>query len=141
MRDEENPLHRDSSQRRHLEPSRKRHGGGAANFLLYRIPYGQFAKVSMAVVSRDSFRGRQTVSAELAQIRVLTVDNHALVREGIAVVLDSESYMRVMAEASKMAVEIAEHQAGDALTDLEVQVLKEVADGDANKIVADRLAI
>jgi|GEM_PF-4213341 DNA-binding NarL/FixJ family response regulator len=95
----------------------------------------------MAVVSRDSFRGRQTVSAELAQIRVLTVDNHALVREGIAVVLDSESYMRVMAEASKMAVEIAEHQAGDALTDLEVQVLKEVADGDANKIVADRLAI
>jgi DNA-binding NarL/FixJ family response regulator len=42
---------------------------------------------------------------------------------------------------SEVAVEMAEHQADDALTDREIEVLKLVAAGNANKIVADHLSI
>lgn len=41
----------------------------------------------------------------------------------------------------EIAVEIAEHHSDDALTEREIEVLREVAAGNANKIVADRLAI
>jgi DNA-binding NarL/FixJ family response regulator len=41
----------------------------------------------------------------------------------------------------EIAVEIAEHHGDDALTEREVEVLREVAAGNANKNVADHLAI
>ena len=41
----------------------------------------------------------------------------------------------------EVAMEMAEHHADDALTDREIDVLRQVAAGNANKIVADNLAI
>jgi DNA-binding NarL/FixJ family response regulator len=41
----------------------------------------------------------------------------------------------------EIASEMAEHAADDALTQREVQVLKEVSTGNANKIIADKLSI
>lgn len=41
----------------------------------------------------------------------------------------------------EIAVEMAEHQADDALTEREIEVLREVAAGNANKVVALRLAV
>lgn len=41
----------------------------------------------------------------------------------------------------EIAVEMAEHHADDALTEREIEVLRQVAAGNANKIVALRLAI
>ena len=41
----------------------------------------------------------------------------------------------------EIAVEMAEHHADDALTEREIEVLREVADGNANKRIADHLAI
>ena len=41
----------------------------------------------------------------------------------------------------EIATEIAEHHSDDALTDREIEVLRQVASGNANKMVADRLAI
>src|SRR5258708_20770694 len=42
---------------------------------------------------------------------------------------------------SEIAIEMAEHHADDALTEREMQVLRQVAAGNANKIVADHLEI
>jgi DNA-binding NarL/FixJ family response regulator len=41
----------------------------------------------------------------------------------------------------EIAVEMAEHHADDALTEREIDVLRQVASGNANKIIADNLAI
>lgn len=41
----------------------------------------------------------------------------------------------------EIAVEMAEHHSDDALTEREIEVLREVAAGNANKLVADHLAI
>ena len=41
----------------------------------------------------------------------------------------------------EIAVEMAEHHADDALTEREIEVLREVAAGNANKVVALRLAV
>jgi len=41
----------------------------------------------------------------------------------------------------EIAVELAEHHADDALTDREIGVLRQVASGNANKIIADNLEI
>jgi DNA-binding NarL/FixJ family response regulator len=41
----------------------------------------------------------------------------------------------------EIAVEMAEHHADDALTDREIEILRQVASGNANKIVADNLHI
>lgn len=41
----------------------------------------------------------------------------------------------------EIAMEMAEHHADDALTEREIEVLREVADGNANKRIADHLAI
>ena len=41
----------------------------------------------------------------------------------------------------EIAVELAEHHADDALTEREIEVLREVAAGNANKVVALRLAV
>jgi len=41
----------------------------------------------------------------------------------------------------EIAVEMAEHHSDDALSEREIEVLRLVADGSANKMVADRLAI
>ena len=41
----------------------------------------------------------------------------------------------------EIAVEVAEHSADDALTPREIEVLREVAAGNSNKIIADRLRI
>jgi len=42
---------------------------------------------------------------------------------------------------AEIASEMAEHAADDALTPREIEVLKEVATGNANKIIADKLSI
>src|SRR5215813_10856040 len=42
---------------------------------------------------------------------------------------------------AEIAVEMAEHHTDDALTDREIEVLREVAAGNSNKIIADRLSI
>src|SRR4029077_8780806 len=42
---------------------------------------------------------------------------------------------------SEIAVEMAEHHTDDALTEREIEVLRQVASGNANKIIADNLAI
>jgi len=42
---------------------------------------------------------------------------------------------------AEIAVEIAQHHADDTLSEREIQVLKHVAAGKANKIIADQLAI
>ena len=42
---------------------------------------------------------------------------------------------------SEIAVEMAEHHADDALTQREIEVLRQVASGNANKIIADHLEI
>jgi len=41
----------------------------------------------------------------------------------------------------EIAVEMAEHHADDVLTDREIEILRQVAGGNANKIVADHLSI
>src|SRR5689334_20828210 len=41
----------------------------------------------------------------------------------------------------EVAVEVAQHQADDALTGREIEILREVAAGKANKIIADNLSI
>jgi DNA-binding NarL/FixJ family response regulator len=41
----------------------------------------------------------------------------------------------------EIAVELAAHHSDDALTDREIEVLRQVASGNANKIIADNLAI
>ena len=41
----------------------------------------------------------------------------------------------------EIAVELAQHHSDDALTEREIEVLREVADGNANKMVAQRLNI
>jgi DNA-binding NarL/FixJ family response regulator len=41
----------------------------------------------------------------------------------------------------EIAVEIAEHHADDSLTQREIEVLRQVAKGNANKIIADQLSI
>jgi DNA-binding NarL/FixJ family response regulator len=41
----------------------------------------------------------------------------------------------------EIAVEMAEHHTDDALTEREIEVLREVAAGNANKVVAQRLAV
>jgi DNA-binding NarL/FixJ family response regulator len=41
----------------------------------------------------------------------------------------------------EVAVEMAEHHTDDLLTDREIEVLKEVAAGNANKVIAERLKI
>jgi DNA-binding NarL/FixJ family response regulator len=41
----------------------------------------------------------------------------------------------------EIAVEMAEHHADDSLTEREIEVLREVAAGNANKVVADHLSI
>jgi len=41
----------------------------------------------------------------------------------------------------EIAIEMAEHHSDDALTEREIEVLREVAAGNANKIVADHLSI
>ena len=43
--------------------------------------------------------------------------------------------------SSEVAAEVAEHRTDDALTDRELDVLRSVAAGNSNKIVADRLQI
>jgi DNA-binding NarL/FixJ family response regulator len=40
----------------------------------------------------------------------------------------------------EIAVEMAEHHTDDALTEREIEVLRQVASGNANKIIADNLA-
>jgi DNA-binding NarL/FixJ family response regulator len=41
----------------------------------------------------------------------------------------------------EIAVELAEHHPDDALTEREIHVLRQVASGNANKIIADNLEI
>src|SRR5918994_169923 len=135
-------------------------------------------------------------------IRVLTVDDHQLLREGIAAVIESQEDMTLVAQASngreavesfrrlrpdvtlmdlrmpdmsgieaitairsefrdarivvlttyagdagkrrvppEIATEIAEHVADDALTAREVEVLRRVAAGKSNKLIAAELDI
>jgi DNA-binding NarL/FixJ family response regulator len=106
-----------------------------------------------------------------ARIRVLAVDDHVLVRQGISVLIGTEPDMTLVAEASngreaiqqfrahrpditiravhagkkalspEASYEIAEHATDDALTPAEINVLRLIAAGNANKQIADQLSI
>jgi DNA-binding NarL/FixJ family response regulator len=127
------------------------------------------------------------MSRDTPPIRVLTVDDHALLREGIATLVNSESDMKMAAEASngkeaiekfllhrpdvtlrglqmpavdgvkaiigirsefpnaripaEVAAELADHATEDDLTSREIDVLRLIASGNANKEIARHLAI
>src|SRR5262249_57684408 len=59
--------------------------------------------------------------------------------------MNEQLFIIVCPRASKIppeiAVEMAEHHADDALTEREIDVLRQVAAGNANKIIADHLEI
>lgn len=65
----------------------------------------------------------QSMTERSAQIRVLAVDDHALVRQGIAVLLDTEAGMKLVAEASNGREAIQQfraHRPGITLMDLQM---------------------
>src|SRR5712664_2690611 len=54
----------------------------------------------MPADSGFSARGREPMPADSGPIRILTVDDHALLRQGIAALVNGESDMKLVAEAS-----------------------------------------
>src|ERR1700719_1801523 len=47
-----------------------------------------------------SAKGREPMGADSGRIRILTADDHALLRQGIAALINGESDMKLVAEAS-----------------------------------------
>src|SRR5260370_965644 len=66
-------------------------------------------------------------------IRVLCIDDHALVREGIAALVNRQADMQVVA--------VAAHLTDEPLTRREIEVLTVVATGAHNKEIAATLGI
>src|SRR5882672_4365934 len=54
----------------------------------------------MPADSGFSARGREPMPADSSPIRILTADDHALLRQGIAALVSGESDMKLVAEAS-----------------------------------------
>src|ERR1700694_3178724 len=54
----------------------------------------------MVLDSGYSARSRELMSIDPSPIRILTVDDHALLRQGIAALVNGESDMKLVAEAS-----------------------------------------
>src|SRR5262249_49920239 len=55
---------------------------------------------SRAAPDSDCFRGLEIMSLDPSLIRILTVDDHPLLRRGIAALVNTESDMKLVAEAS-----------------------------------------
>jgi DNA-binding NarL/FixJ family response regulator len=80
----------------------------------------------------------ERMSAGHDPIRILTVDDHPLFRNGVAALLATQPDMEVVAEAS---YQLAEHATDEALTPAEVDVLRLIAGGNANKEIAAQLSV
>jgi DNA-binding NarL/FixJ family response regulator len=76
------------------------------------------------------------------RIRILAVDDHPLVREGIAGLVGVQPVHAGKRSLSpEVSFQIAEHVSDQALTPAEIAVLRLIAAGNANKQIADQLAI
>jgi DNA-binding NarL/FixJ family response regulator len=95
------------------------------------------------------------MTTDLSLIRILTVDDHPLLRKGIAALVNAETDMKLVAEASNgeeaiekfrshrpdvTLMELVDHPRDD-LTPREIDVLRLIANGNANKQIADQLSI
>src|SRR6202140_4920859 len=73
-----------------------------------------------------SARGRELMRADSSPIRILTVDDHALLLEGIAALVNAESDMKLVAEASNGQEGIKQfrlHRPDVTLMDLQMPIL------------------
>src|SRR6202158_1771599 len=80
----------------------------------------------MAAGSGFFSRGREPMGADSGPIRVLTVDDHALLRQGIAALVNGESDMKLVAEASDGQEAIKQfrlHRPDVTLMDLQMPAL------------------
>src|SRR5712664_442196 len=80
----------------------------------------------MPTDSGFSARGRELMRADSNPIRILTVDDHALLLEGIAALINTESDMKLVAEASNGQEAIKQfrvHRPDVTLMDLQMPTL------------------
>src|SRR6202047_97676 len=80
----------------------------------------------MPADSGFSAKGREPMRADSGPIRVLTVDDHALLRQGIAALINGESDMKLVAEASDGQEAIKQfrlHRPDVTLMDLQMPAL------------------
>src|SRR5262249_34942097 len=94
-----------------------------------------------------------------SQVRVLSVDDHPLLREGIAAIIEAQPELVLVAQAAtggeavrqvhagkkrvpaEVAAQLAEHMGFESLTAREIEVLRHIADGNRNRDIAERLFI
>jgi DNA-binding NarL/FixJ family response regulator len=99
------------------------------------------------------------MSAAPHPIRILSVDDHPILRQGVAALVSGQADMSVVAEASngreaircvhagkkalsaEASYQLAEHATDDAFTPAEIRVLHLIAEGNANKEIAAQLSV
>src|SRR5580658_2871114 len=86
------PAHRRDD--RSLERTRSRHGGGTAHPCVHRLP--DICRTRLPAVSQED---DNLMSLDPAPIRILAVDDHPLIRVGIATLVAPESDMKLVGEA------------------------------------------